>query len=104
MASIGAASVPSAGLITMIIILSALDLPADQIPLIYTIDWFLDRMRTSINVWGDLLGAGIVNHLSKKEIEDMERREKEGQAAIEDYDGLSISSQHDLSQIEKFKF
>lgn len=90
----------------MIIILSALDLPADQISLIYTIDWFLDRLRTSINVWGDLLGAGIVNHLSKKEVEDMEKREleKEGRVAIRDEDGVEISSEHELDKIEKFKF
>ena len=52
LASIGAASVPSAGLVTMIIILSALDLPPESISLIYTVDWFLDRLRTTINVWG----------------------------------------------------
>jgi Na+/H+-dicarboxylate symporter len=103
LASIGAASVPSAGLITMIIILSALDLPADQISLIYTIDWFLDRLRTSINVWGDLLGAGIVQHLSKKEVADMELRDREKEG--KENDSFSISSKN-LSKdaIEKFQF
>jgi Na+/H+-dicarboxylate symporter len=41
LASIGAASVPSAGLITMLIVLNALNLPAEAISLIYTVDWFL---------------------------------------------------------------
>ena len=40
-ASIGAAGLPSAGLITMVIVLSALNLPTAQISLIYTVDWFL---------------------------------------------------------------
>jgi len=64
--------VPSAGLVTMLIILSALDLPADKISLIYTVDWFLDRLRTTINVWGDAIGCGIVAHLSKDDIENLD--------------------------------
>lgn len=50
LASIGAAGVPSAGLVTMVIVLSALNLPQSQISLIYAVDWFLDRFRTVINV------------------------------------------------------
>ena len=41
LASIGAASVPSAGLVTMLIVLNALGLPTTQISLIYTVDWLL---------------------------------------------------------------
>jgi Na+/H+-dicarboxylate symporter len=41
LASIGAAGIPSAGLVTMIIVLSALNIPAGQISLIYAVDWFL---------------------------------------------------------------
>lgn len=41
LASIGAAGVPSAGLVTMIIVLTALNIPTDQISLIYSVDWFL---------------------------------------------------------------
>ena len=40
-ASIGAAGVPSAGLITMILVLQAVGLPADDIALIVAVDWFL---------------------------------------------------------------
>ena len=45
--------VPSAGLVTMVMVLSALNLPTSQISLIYAVDWFLDRFRTVINVFGD---------------------------------------------------
>ncbi|RNA37480.1 excitatory amino acid transporter 3 [Brachionus plicatilis] len=72
LAAIGAASVPSAGLVTMLIVLGALNLPTHQISLIYTVDWFLDRLRTTVNVWGDSVGAGIIDHLSRKEIEAIE--------------------------------
>lgn len=41
LASIGAASIPSAGLVTMLIVLSATGLPADDVTLIIAVDWFL---------------------------------------------------------------
>ncbi|OXA52519.1 excitatory amino acid transporter [Folsomia candida] len=76
LASIGAASIPSAALITMLLVLSALNLPTEDVPLLFTVDWLLDRLRTSINVLGDAYGAGIVYHLSKDELDrmDSERR------------------------------
>ncbi|MBN3283698.1 EAA3 protein, partial [Polyodon spathula] len=68
-ASIGAAGVPQAGLVTMVIVLSAVGLPANDVTLIMAVDWLLDRFRTMINVLGDAYGAGIVEKLSKKELE-----------------------------------
>jgi len=68
-ASIGAASVPSAGLVTMLLVLTALGLPTKDISMIIAVDWFLDRIRTSINVLGDAFGAGVVYHLSKAELD-----------------------------------
>uniref|UniRef100_A0A3B4XRS6 Amino acid transporter n=1 Tax=Seriola lalandi dorsalis TaxID=1841481 RepID=A0A3B4XRS6_SERLL len=67
LASVGAASIPSAGLVTMLLILTAVGLPTQDISLLIAVDWLLDRMRTSINVVGDSFGAGIVDHLSKAE-------------------------------------
>ncbi|BFZ00050.1 hypothetical protein BsWGS_03089 [Bradybaena similaris] len=65
-AAIGAASVPQAGLVTMIIVLTAVGLPTEDVTLILSVDWFLDRFRTAVNVWGDCVGAGILNHLFRK--------------------------------------
>jgi len=62
-AAIGAAGVPQAGLVTMVIVLTAVGLPTEDVTLILAIDWFLDRFRTAINVWGDSVGAGIVSHV-----------------------------------------
>lgn len=70
-ASIGAAGVPQAGLVTMVIVLSAVGLPTDDITLIIAVDWFLDRFRTMVNVLGDAYGTGIVEKLSKKQLEQM---------------------------------
>ncbi|XP_061817152.1 excitatory amino acid transporter 3 [Nerophis lumbriciformis] len=71
-ASIGAAGVPNAGLVTMVIVLTAVGLPASDVTLIVAVDWLLDRFRTMINVLGDAYGAGIVQKLSKRELEKMD--------------------------------
>ncbi|CAL8405007.1 unnamed protein product [Boreogadus saida] len=69
LASVGAASIPSAGLVTMLLILTAVGLPTEDISLLVAVDWLLDRFRTSVNVVGDSYGAGIVYHLSKDELD-----------------------------------
>lgn len=69
LASIGAASVPQAGLVTMVIVLSAIGLPAEEVTKILAVDWLLDRFRTAVNVEGDSIGAGIVYHLCRDRLE-----------------------------------
>ncbi|CAK9822495.1 Excitatory amino acid transporter 3 [Anthophora retusa] len=68
-ASIGAAGIPQAGLVTMVMVLDTVGLPAEDVSLIIAVDWLLDRFRTTINVMCDALGAYVVEHLSKKELE-----------------------------------
>ena len=60
-ASVGAAGIPEAGLVTMMAVFSAVKLPLDYIPLLLTVDWFLDRCRTTINVMGDLTVSSILD-------------------------------------------
>ncbi|XP_033490601.1 excitatory amino acid transporter 2 isoform X2 [Epinephelus lanceolatus] len=72
LASVGAASIPSAGLVTMLLILTAVGLPTQDISLLVAVDWLLDRFRTSVNVVGDSYGAGIVYHMSKAELEELD--------------------------------
>lgn len=61
LAAIGAAGIPEAGLVTMIIVLQAVGLPIEGIGLLLAVDWFLDRFRTATNVWGDAVGAAVVH-------------------------------------------
>ncbi|XP_069498276.1 excitatory amino acid transporter 5 isoform X2 [Ambystoma mexicanum] len=69
-ASIGAAGIPQAGLVTMVIVLTSVGLPTDDITLIIAVDWALDRFRTMINVLGDALAAGIMAHICRKDFEN----------------------------------
>jgi len=72
LAAIGAAGIPEAGLVTMVIVLQAVGLPLEGIGMLLSIDWFLDRLRTSVNVWGDSIGAAVVDRLEGKYIEEGE--------------------------------
>ena len=60
-ASVGAAGIPSAGLLTMTLVLSAVGLPIEYSLLLVPIDWFLDRFRTMINVTGDLCVSCVLD-------------------------------------------
>lgn len=74
--SIAAASVPSAALVLMLIVLAAIDAPYRDVSLLWAVDWFVDRCRTTNNMLGDAYGAAIVEALSKKELEAMDRQKE----------------------------
>ncbi len=60
LASIGAAGIPSAGLVTLLIVLRAVDLPTEGIGLVFAIDRVVDMFRTTVNVFGDAVGAAVI--------------------------------------------
>ena len=60
MVSIGAAGIPHAGLVMMVIILEAVNLPSEAIGIIFAVDRVVDMTRTAVNVWSDSIGAAIV--------------------------------------------
>jgi Na+/H+-dicarboxylate symporter len=61
LAAIGAAAIPHAGLVMMVIVLSAVNVPIEGIGLILAVDRVLDMCRTMINVWGDCSCAAVIN-------------------------------------------
>ncbi|MCH8043621.1 MAG: dicarboxylate/amino acid:cation symporter [Planctomycetes bacterium] len=60
LASIGAAGIPHAGLVMMVIILQAVGLPTESQGLIIAVDRVLDMARTSVNVWSDSCGCAVI--------------------------------------------
>jgi len=63
LASIGAAGIPHAGLVMMVIILQAVKLPVDMQAIIIGVDRVLDMCRTSVNVWSDSVGCAVIARL-----------------------------------------
>lgn len=60
LAAIGAAGIPQAGLVTLLIVFTAVGLPTEAISLILSVDWLIDRFRTAVNVFGDACGAAVL--------------------------------------------
>jgi len=67
LAAIGAAGIPSAGLVTMAIVLTAVGLPLHGIGMIVAVDRVLDMFRTMVNVWGDAVGCVVVGRMEGNE-------------------------------------
>ena len=66
LASIGAAGIPGAGIVMMVIVLDTVGLPHEYISIILVVDRILDMFRTATNVWGDLIGAKILDKVVNK--------------------------------------
>lgn len=74
-ASVGAGGIPSGSFVTLPLIFAAVGLPADKIPVLLTIDWFLDRCRTTSNVLGDMTVAVLLDRthdFAKPSVDDFD--------------------------------
>jgi Na+/H+-dicarboxylate symporter len=61
--AIGAPGIPSAGMVTMVMVLQSVGLPAEAIAILLPIDRLLDTVRTAVNVEGDMVGSLVVQKL-----------------------------------------
>ena len=61
LASVGAGGIPSGSFVTMPLILAAVNISPEKLPILLTIDWFLDRCRTTSNVIGDMTVAVLLD-------------------------------------------
>jgi Na+/H+-dicarboxylate symporter len=62
-AAMGAPGIPSAGMVTMVMVLQSVGLPAEAIAILLPIDRALDTFRTAVNVEGDMVGSLVVEKL-----------------------------------------
>ncbi len=69
LASIGAAGIPSAGLVMLSIVLNAAGLPLEGVGLILAVDRILDMFRTSVNVWSDASCSAVVARSEGEKLE-----------------------------------
>lgn len=70
-ASVGAAGIPEAGLVTMTLVFTSVGLPTEYIIILVTVDWFLDRCRTAINVMGDMTVSALIDgKIPKSKLEE----------------------------------
>jgi Na+/H+-dicarboxylate symporter len=65
-AGMGATGIPEGGLVTMVTVLRATNVPTSAIAVLLPFDRILDRFRTMVNVCGDLTCAAVVDHLTRK--------------------------------------
>lgn len=79
-ASVGAAGIPEAGLVTMTLVFGAVHLPPIYITLLLPVDWFLDRARTAINVMGDMNVSCILDGKTREKAGVSEPRADAGVA------------------------
>ena len=68
LAAFGAPGIPSAGMVTMVMVLQSVGLPAEAIAILLPIDRLLDAFRTSVNVEGDMVGSVVVQQWVGKRV------------------------------------
>lgn len=67
LAAIGAPGIPSAGMVTMVMVLQSVGLPAEAVAILLPIDRLLDTFRTMVNVEGDMVGSLVVQRLVQEQ-------------------------------------
>ncbi|MBX9895669.1 MAG: dicarboxylate/amino acid:cation symporter [Nitrosomonas sp.] len=67
LAAIGAPGIPSAGMVTMVVVLQSVGLPVEAIAILLPVDRLLDTFRTTVNVEGDLVGSLVVQHWTRSD-------------------------------------
>ena len=66
-AAMGAPGIPSAGMVTMVMVLQSVGLPAEAIAILMPVDRFLDTFRTAVNVEGDMVGSLVVQKWARSD-------------------------------------
>ncbi|KAK7090118.1 excitatory amino acid transporter 1-like [Littorina saxatilis] len=83
-ASMAVPSVPSASIVTLVIILTSLNIPANDIALLFAVEWILDRLRTACNVISHTFCAAVTYQFCKKDLKRADAEESSGDGVTEE--------------------
>ena len=70
-ASVGAGGIPSGSFVTLPLIFAAVRMPVDKIPILLTVNWLLDRLRTTSNVLGDMTVAVLLDRVDPPSVDKL---------------------------------
>lgn len=73
-AGLSTTGIPSSGMMTMVIVLNAVNLPVLQLSLIYIVDFIIDRFRTVVNVWSGAIVCGLIDHICPEHLFEEEMK------------------------------
>ncbi|XP_062575549.1 excitatory amino acid transporter-like [Saccostrea cucullata] len=88
-ASLALPSVPSSSIVTLIMILSALKIPVEAVSLLFAVEWFLDRIRTTSNVFSHTCCAAITAHYCQQTFKTIEDPEQELEIVVYSAEALN---------------
>ncbi len=71
LASVGAAGIPHAGTVMMVVVLGAVGLPTTAVGLILAVDRILDMCRTTVNVWSDSAAAVVISRFATEPLTEL---------------------------------
>ncbi|XP_065224245.1 excitatory amino acid transporter 2 [Planococcus citri] len=76
-ASMSSAAIPSAAIVMVTMLCSVVNIPAENVALLLSVDWLIDRFRTATNVLGDCYTVAVVEQLSQKELKAEDNQDKD---------------------------
>ena len=97
LASAGAAAVPGAGLVTMVIILNAVGVPVEGLALILPVDRILDSCRTPVNLWSNSIAAVITAKLEGEKLHPV----KDFEEKIEEESNIFDMDKKEIKKIKR---
>ncbi|XP_061169454.1 excitatory amino acid transporter 1-like [Saccostrea echinata] len=59
-------AMPSASIVVVVMVLSAINIPVHEVPMLFAVEWFLDRLRTGANVESHFVCAAITDHFCRR--------------------------------------
>ncbi|CAF0839512.1 unnamed protein product [Brachionus calyciflorus] len=93
-------SVPSASIVTILVVLNSINFTNSNIAVLYTVEWLLDRFRTAVNTYSNCFCTVITYELCKNNLDNLETEPEEAFVKEESQIQLTNLSKKNLLDIE----